>query len=653
MSDRFDEIDRWLHPERTSPDRIQDDPLAGDPLLAPPPPEAPDAERPDLSADTSAGSRDFDLGTGDDRYAAVGVRRRLVLGGALALVSLVLLLLLLLTGPSTPSASDGADLVAPQAADPEFIDRGPVGPPPAFADPAPFAYAPPPQPVVTPSSPAYTPGTYTTAPVHDAPPPVQVAAQPAPEPFDPRREAYEAATASPLMVDPSGRELSVGGQTAAAGASGAGPYAVPAAAAPARAAPAGRTAEQQAAFDALSPDAQAAVEETRLMMLALGIDPNTTTAPGTSLEAATSPAASAAVAPASAPEADDVPASGTSTREAILDRVRRPPPSSEPFRVEASPRSTGLRSTPSARPLVRRTTDQRGPSAGDPLPAPPPPDDPAPSETESLPKVSASEEEAPEAVAPGAVATDLRLLPGTVIPAVLVTGGWFDAQDLYGPLKTYASVAAHNATPSYLAMGPWWHGAWARSDGERYGDLYFGQQTAVWYRENVQAPFFDAYLKGNGEPDLAKASVFVTGANRWRFFDAWPPRAARAASLYLQPGGGLGFDAPTEAGAFEEYVSDPAKPVPHTDQIVIRRDDAFVVQDQRFASTRPDVLVFESPVLEEDVTLAGELFASLFVTTTGTDADFVVKLIDVYPGDYECRLPDASCSVPMGGFQQL
>ncbi|MEM1270704.1 MAG: CocE/NonD family hydrolase, partial [Bacteroidota bacterium] len=240
-----------------------------------------------------------------------------------------------------------------------------------------------------------------------------------------------------------------------------------------------------------------------------------------------------------------------------------------------------------------------------------------------------------------------------VQPAVLVTGGWFDAQDLYGPLKTYSTIEGQNATPSYLAMGPWWHGAWARSAGESYGDLYFAQETAVWYRENIEAPFFKAYLKGNGEPDLAEASVFMTGANRWRFFDAWPPRAAREAELYLQPDGGLGFDAPTVAGAFEEYVSDPATPVPHTDKIVIRRDDAFVVQDQRFASTRPDVLVFESPVLEEDVTLAGDLFASLFVTTTGTDADFIVKLIDVYPGDYECRLPDAECSVPMGGFQQL
>ena len=240
-----------------------------------------------------------------------------------------------------------------------------------------------------------------------------------------------------------------------------------------------------------------------------------------------------------------------------------------------------------------------------------------------------------------------------VEPAVLVTGGWFDAQDLYGPLKTYGAIEANTAGPSYLAMGPWWHGGWARGDGESYGDLYFGQETAVWYRENVEAPFFDAFLKGDGEPDLAEASVFVTGADRWRFFDAWPPREAREARLFLRPGGGLGFEAPTQPGAFEEYVSDPASPVPHTPQIVVTRDDRYVVQDQRFAATRPDVLVFDSGVLEDDVTLAGDLFASLFVTTTGTDADFVVKLIDVYPGDAECELPDAECSVPMGGFQQL
>ncbi|MEM6287252.1 MAG: CocE/NonD family hydrolase [Bacteroidota bacterium] len=240
-----------------------------------------------------------------------------------------------------------------------------------------------------------------------------------------------------------------------------------------------------------------------------------------------------------------------------------------------------------------------------------------------------------------------------VQPAVLVTGGWFDAQDLYGPLKTYATLEANNATPSFLAMGPWWHGGWARGAGDRYGDLYFEQETADWYRENIEATFFESTLKGGGTPDLPEASVFVTGANRWRFFDAWPPRAAREASLFLQPGGGLGFEAPGTAGSFLEYVSDPMRPVPHTPRTVIRRDDRYVIQDQRFAATRPDVLVFESPVLTEDVTLAGDLFATLFVSTTGTDADFVVKLIDVYPGDAECRLPDEDCSVPMGGFQQL
>ena len=240
-------------------------------------------------------------------------------------------------------------------------------------------------------------------------------------------------------------------------------------------------------------------------------------------------------------------------------------------------------------------------------------------------------------------------------PAALVVGGWFDAQDLYGPLKTYHAIEDHNPAPSYLVMGPWWHGGWARGAGDRYGDLWFDQPTAEHYRAEIEAPFFEHFLKGAPDDlDLPEASIFVTGANEWRRFDAWPPRNAQERGLYLQPDGGLGWSAPTATGAFAEYVSDPSKPVPHTPQIVITRDDGYVVQDQRFASTRPDVLVFESPVLEEDVTLTGDLFATLFVETTGTDADFIVKLIDVYPGDAECELPEGErCSVPMGGFQQL
>ncbi|MEO0558786.1 MAG: CocE/NonD family hydrolase [Bacteroidota bacterium] len=242
-----------------------------------------------------------------------------------------------------------------------------------------------------------------------------------------------------------------------------------------------------------------------------------------------------------------------------------------------------------------------------------------------------------------------------VTPAVLVTGGFFDAQDLYGPLKTYATIDEHNATPSFLVMGPWWHGGWARGAGDRYGDLWFGQSTAEWYRENLEAPFFRHYLKTDASSalDIPEASIFITGSNRWRFFDQWPAASSQERDLYLQPDGGLGFDAPRQRDAFEEYVSDPAKPVPNTPQIVIRRDDRYLIEDQRFSATRPDVLVFETDELAEDLTLAGDLFATIFLETTGTDADLIVKLIDVYPGDATCELPDERCDNAMGGFQQL
>lgn len=266
-----------------------------------------------------------------------------------------------------------------------------------------------------------------------------------------------------------------------------------------------------------------------------------------------------------------------------------------------------------------------------------------------------------------------------VRPAVLVVGGFYDAQDLYGPLKTYETIEEQNpGTPSYFVMGPWWHGQWARSMGDRYGPFYFEQNTSEFYRQNIERPFFNYYLKDGGSLGLPEASIFITGSDAWHFFDAWPPPDADDRSLYLQPNGGLAFDPPAASeevtgGAeptggqqsggsgyassteptFAEYLSDPDNPVPHTPDIVINRDDAYVVRDQRFAATRPDVLVFESEPLEEDVTMAGRLFANLFVSTTGTDADYIVKLIDVYPGDAECELPNAPCAVPMGGFQAL
>jgi putative CocE/NonD family hydrolase len=241
-----------------------------------------------------------------------------------------------------------------------------------------------------------------------------------------------------------------------------------------------------------------------------------------------------------------------------------------------------------------------------------------------------------------------------VAPAVLVVGGFFDAQDLYGPLKTYQAIEQHNpGATNYLVMGPWWHGGWSRGLGDRYGDLWFGQPTALQYQEQIERAFFTAHLRGDGNAGLPEASIFITGSNEWAAFDAWPPRQAARRNLYLQPGGGLGFEMPTGAADAAAYVSDPARPVPNTPQVVVTRDDRYLIQDQRYASTRPDVLVFETPVLEEDLTVAGDLFAHLFVSTTGTDADYIVKLIDVYPGTARCELPEGGCSVPMGGFQQM
>lgn len=240
-----------------------------------------------------------------------------------------------------------------------------------------------------------------------------------------------------------------------------------------------------------------------------------------------------------------------------------------------------------------------------------------------------------------------------VQPGVLVVGGFWDAQDLYGPLKTYATIDQNNPDiPVHLVMGPWWHGGWARSEGERYQDIDFGAKTSLYYQEHLELPFFNHYLKDKPKPDLAKATVFISGSNTWHTFTEWPPQEIRPQNLYLQPKGGLSFDAPTEAIGYAEYISDPAKPVPHTPKIVIHRDDRYVVQDQRFAATRPDVLVYQTLPLEEDLTVAGELFATLFAATSGTDADYIVKLIDVYPPDAE-YVGDNPHNVQMGGFQLM
>lgn len=240
-----------------------------------------------------------------------------------------------------------------------------------------------------------------------------------------------------------------------------------------------------------------------------------------------------------------------------------------------------------------------------------------------------------------------------VTPAVLIVGGWFDAEDLYGPLHIYQAIEKNNPQANNnLVIGPWSHGGWARGTGESLGNIRFDAKTAEWFRENVELKFFNFHLKDKGESKLPETLAFRTGANEWKSYDQWPPKDAQQRSLYLQADGKLSFDAPLRPSTeFDEYVSDPAKPVPYSNQTGINRNAGYMIEDQRFVAGRPDILAYQSEVLKEDMTLAGPMMADLFVSTTGTDADFIIKLIDVYPDDAPNNSPGGQ--VKMGGFQML
>ncbi|MBL9112179.1 MAG: CocE/NonD family hydrolase [Myxococcales bacterium] len=239
-------------------------------------------------------------------------------------------------------------------------------------------------------------------------------------------------------------------------------------------------------------------------------------------------------------------------------------------------------------------------------------------------------------------------------PAVLTVGGFFDAEDLWGSLETYKAFETQSpGAKNHLVMGPWRHGGWARSDGDKLGALSFAQKTSVQYHERVEAPFFRKYLKHQGDLALAEATCFETGTNEWRRFDAWPPREAVANHVYFAPQGALSTKSPgTATSGSDAYTSDPKKPVPYLGRPSAEIDATYMVEDQRFASRRPDVLVYESPKLTEDLTLAGPVDVDLWVSTTGTDADFVVKLVDVLGDDAQDPEPNPS-GVKMGGYQAL
>ncbi|MEM7453036.1 MAG: CocE/NonD family hydrolase [Planctomycetota bacterium] len=242
---------------------------------------------------------------------------------------------------------------------------------------------------------------------------------------------------------------------------------------------------------------------------------------------------------------------------------------------------------------------------------------------------------------------------------VMTVGGWFDAEDLYGPLKIYRSLEQKNPDAfNILVMGPWSHGDWAneRIAFQTVGGVPFGRDLSSWYQTNIEAPFFRHFLKGEGNPPNFEALVFDTGKREWRAFTQWPPAESQVAQMFLRADGSLTGAAPAAGEQpFTEYVSDPDNPVPY------RRMDKidfgftprqYMAEDQRFAAGRADVLVFQTPVLDKDITLTGEVIANLKVSTTGTDADFIVKLIDVYP-DTHPQLPGTSGDVRLAGCQQM
>ncbi len=238
-----------------------------------------------------------------------------------------------------------------------------------------------------------------------------------------------------------------------------------------------------------------------------------------------------------------------------------------------------------------------------------------------------------------------------VKPAVLVVGGWFDAEDLYGTLKIYESIEKNNPqNRTSLMMGPWYHGGWVRSDGSRLGHVNFGVKSSVYYDKHIR-DFFNAHLKGKGEVALPEVSAFETGSNVWRSYSEWPPKSAERKKIYLSGKETLSFDPPKGKNIFDEYVSDPDRPVPYIAEISNNRGREYMTDDQRFAWQRPDVLSYEMPVTE-DMTVAGPMTAHLVVSTTGTDADFVVKLIDVYP-DSAKNDPANPPTVKMSGYQML
>jgi hypothetical protein len=241
-------------------------------------------------------------------------------------------------------------------------------------------------------------------------------------------------------------------------------------------------------------------------------------------------------------------------------------------------------------------------------------------------------------------------------PAILTVGGLFDAEDVFGAWRLYEAIEKKNPSSHFnrIVMGPWFHGQWGgRSDGRSLGNIAFGSRTSEWYQNQVEVPFFNHFLKGKGDlSSLPEATVFMTGSNEWKSYERWPPAGKTDMPFYLGPQGTLGRERPAANAGFTSYTSDPARPVPYTEDVHTGRTREYMTDDQRFASRRPDVLTFSTPVLTEDLTVTGTVIAELFATLSTTDADFIVKVVDVFPDDFR-GFADRPTAYPMGGYQML
>jgi len=243
-------------------------------------------------------------------------------------------------------------------------------------------------------------------------------------------------------------------------------------------------------------------------------------------------------------------------------------------------------------------------------------------------------------------------------PAILVVGGLFDSEDCYGAWNLYKAIREQSpATNLYLAFGPWWHGGWKRADFQGFGNMYFGGSPSDFYLREIEYPFFRRYLEEEGEGPAHRVSVFHTGKNEWEFGDAWPIRSVREVPIYLHEGGRISGEAPSETASFTEYISDMSRPVPYTANPTRYRTKEYMIDDQRFATARPDVITFVSDTLTDSLTLAGPIEVELQVAIGSTDADFMVKLIDVFPENYtypeEARKYVADPRYPMSGYQLM